>query len=74
MLSTNRTLVYSAMFGAALVLASCSSPDGTGESGGTPQAAAAQHRFTVYFDVGKSGLTPEARQVVAQAIAEANQK
>jgi len=55
-------------------LASCSSPDGTGESGGTPQAAAAQHRFTVYFDVGKSGLTPEARQVVAQAIAEANQK
>ena len=70
MLSTNRSLVYSAVVAAALTLASCS--EDTAESASTPQvAAAAEHRFNVYFDVGKSGLTPEARQVIAQAIAEA---
>jgi len=71
MLSTNRSLVYSAVVTAALTLTSCS--ENTAESASTPQvAAAAEHRFNVYFDVGRSGLTPEARQVIAQAIAEAN--
>ena len=73
MLSTNRSLVYSAVVAAALALASCSSAESTAESEGAPQAAAAaQHRFSVYFDVGKTGLTPEAQQVIAQAVREAN--
>ena len=68
MLIINRSLVCSAVFAAALALASCS--EGTAD---TPQAAtAAPRRVSVYFDVGKSGLTPEAQKVIAQAIAEAN--
>lgn len=71
MLSINRSLVCSAVFAAALALASCS--EGTAESADAPQAAAAApRRINVYFDVGKAGLTPEAQQVIAQAIAEAN--
>jgi len=69
MLSTNRSLVYSAVVAAALTLASCS--EDAAESASTPQASA-EHRFNVYFDVGRSGLTPEAQKVIAQAIAEAN--
>ena len=69
MLSTNRSLAYSAVVIAALSLASCSGWDGNAQSAAMP---AAQHRFNVYFDVGKSGLTPEAQQVIAQAVAEAN--
>lgn len=70
MLGINRALVYSTVFAAALVVAGCESPEDTSRSSATPQTA--QHRFNVYFDVGKSGLTPEAQQVIAQAIAEAN--
>jgi len=55
---------------AALSLPGCSSPEDTAQGAATPQAAA-PHRF-VYFDVGKSGLTPEAQQIIAQAIAEAD--
>ena len=69
MLSTNRSLVCSAIFAAALALASCS--EGTAVSADTPQAAVPR-RINVYFDVDKAGLTPEAQQVIAQAIAEAN--
>lgn len=72
MLSINRRLVYSAVAATALALASCSSIDSTAQSADTPPAGTAQHRLSVYFDVGKSGLTPEAQQVIAQAIAEAN--
>jgi OOP family OmpA-OmpF porin len=75
MLSTNRSLAYSAVIAAALSLPGCSGPrpDGNAQGGGAAQAAAAaQHRFNVYFDVDKSTLTPEARQLVAQVIAEAN--
>jgi OOP family OmpA-OmpF porin len=73
MLSTNRSLAYSAVIAAALSLLGCSgpSPDGNAQGVGGA-AAAAQHRFNVYFDVDKSTLTPEARQLVAQVIAEAN--
>jgi OOP family OmpA-OmpF porin len=74
MSSTNRSLAYSAMVTAVLALASCSSPssDGSAQSAGTPRTAAAQHRFNVYFDLDKSSLTPEARQLVAQVITQAN--
>lgn len=71
MLSINRSLVCSGVIAAGLALASCS--EGTAESADTSQAAAAApRRINVYFDVGKAGLTPEAQQVIAQAIAEAN--
>src|SRR5260370_23218964 len=71
MWSTNRSLVYSAVGAAALTLTSCS--ENTAESASTPQvAAAAEHRFNVYFNVGRSGLTPEARHAIAQAIDDAN--
>ncbi len=70
MLSTSRSLAYSAVLIAALSLASCSGPEDAAQGTAAPQAAA-QHRF-VYFDVGKSGLTPEAKQVIAQAIADAD--
>jgi len=67
MINTNRSLAYSAVMVAALSLAACS------QSAGTPQAAAGtQHRFNVYFDVAKADLTPEAQQVIAQAVTEAN--
>ena len=70
MLSINRSLVYSALAATALALASCSSIESTAQSADTPESAAAQRRLNVYFDVGKSGLTPEAQQVIAQAVAE----
>jgi outer membrane protein OmpA-like peptidoglycan-associated protein len=69
MINTGRSLAYFAAAAAVLSLASCSSP----ESGTASEASlAAQHRFNVYFDVAKSGLTPEAQQVIAQVAAEAN--
>jgi outer membrane protein OmpA-like peptidoglycan-associated protein len=70
MLTKHRGFGYSAVVAAALTLANCS--EGTAESASSPQVAAAEHRFSVYFDVGKSGLTPEAQQVIAQALAETN--
>jgi len=67
MINTNRSLAYSAVVVGALSLAGCS------QSAGTHQAAAdAQHRYNVYFDVAKSDLTPEAQQVIAQAVTVAN--
>jgi outer membrane protein OmpA-like peptidoglycan-associated protein len=70
MLNIRANLTYLAAVGAMLSLASCSSPD----SGSAQQASAAtQHRFNVYFDVAKSDLTPEAQQVIAQAVAQARQ-
>ena len=62
---TSKSLAYLTAV-TALALASCSGP--APES----QSAVSQHRFNVYFDVAKSDLTPEARQVIAHAIAEAN--
>ena len=70
MLSTNRSLAYSAVVIAALSLGSCASSQDTAQGAAALQAAA-QHRL-VYFDVGKSALTPEALQVIAQAIADAD--
>ena len=71
MLTKHRGFGYSAVVAAALTLANCS--EGTAESASSPQvAAAAEHRFSVYFDVGKSRLTPEAQQVIAQALRETN--
>ncbi len=67
MTNTSRSFAYFAAF-AALSLASCSAAN----SDGAAANAAAQHRFNVYFDVAKSDLTPEAQQVIAKAIAEAN--
>ena len=67
MINTNRSLAYSAIVLAALSLAACS--QGTGNS---QAAASEQHRYNVYFDVAKSDLTPEARQVIDRAAAEAN--
>jgi type IV pilus biogenesis protein CpaD/CtpE len=75
MLSKNRGFGYSAVVAATLSLVSCSSPTPdaiAGRADSSQSAAAASHRFSVYFDVGKSGLTPEAQQVIAQAISEAN--
>jgi outer membrane protein OmpA-like peptidoglycan-associated protein len=69
MLTKHRGFGYSAVVAAALTLANCS--EGTAESASSPQVAA-EHRFSVYFDVGKSGLTPEAQQVIAQALRETN--
>jgi outer membrane protein OmpA-like peptidoglycan-associated protein len=70
MVSIRANLTYLAAVGAVLSLASCSSPD----SGAAKQASVvAQHRFNVYFDVAKSDLTPEAQQVVAQAVVQAKQ-
>lgn len=67
MIKSNRNLAYSTILLSA-VLAGCSS--GNAES--TASRAAAQHRFNVYFDVARSDLTPEAQQVIAQAVTEAN--
>jgi outer membrane protein OmpA-like peptidoglycan-associated protein len=71
MLNTNGSLVYSAVVAATLSLVSCSNPPADGTAS-TQAAASVQHRLNVYFDVGKAGLTPEAQQVIAEAIAEAN--
>lgn len=67
MIKSNRNLAYSTILLSA-VLAGCSS--GNVES--TASREATQHRFNVYFDVAKSDLTPEAQQVIAQAVTEAN--
>lgn len=70
MINTSRSLAYLTAAAAVLILASCSSPG----SGTASQASAVtQHRFNVYFDVAKSELTPEAQQVIAQAVAQAKQ-
>lgn len=70
MINTRKNLTY-LVTAAALTLASCSYVD----AGRTASQAgpAAQQRFNVYFDVAKSDLTPEAQQVIAQAVAHANQ-
>jgi OOP family OmpA-OmpF porin len=68
MFKSNKSLAYSAALVSALSLASCSSSQNTA----APQAADTQHRFNVYFDVAKSDLTPEAQQVIGQAVAEAS--
>ncbi|MGH7124465.1 MAG: hypothetical protein ACREFI_08850 [Stellaceae bacterium] len=68
MLKSNKNLAYAAALVSALSLASCSSSENTA----APQTAATQHRFNVYFDVARSDLTPEARQVIGHAVAEAN--
>jgi len=74
MMAISRSLGYSAVLVAALSLAGCSDgsrgPQST--SAAQPAAATAQRQFNVYFDVDKSGLTPEARQLIAQVITEAN--
>ena len=68
MMATSKSLAYSAVLVAALSLASCSEgPQSTSAS-----QPAAQRQFNVYFDVDKSGLTPEARQLIAQVVTEAN--
>jgi len=67
MINTRKSLAYSAALISALALAGCSNPENTAAQ----QAAVTQHRFNVYFDVAKSELTPEAQQVIAQAVAEA---
>ena len=70
MLNIRASLTYLAAVGAVLSLAGCSSLDsGTAQSA----SAAQQHRFNVYFDVAKSDLTPEAQQVIAQAVDQAKQ-
>ncbi len=69
MINTRRSLAYLAYVAGALSLASCS---GANSEGAQQANAAAQHPFNVYFDVAKSDLTPEAQQVIAQAVAEAN--
>lgn len=66
MINTRKSLAYLTAL-AALSLASCSGPAADSAS-----APVTQHRFNVYFDVAKSDLTPEAQQVLANAIAEAN--
>jgi outer membrane protein OmpA-like peptidoglycan-associated protein len=70
MITNSRSFGYSAVLAAALSLESCSPPPANSQSASAP--AAAQHRFNVYFDVAKSTLTPEAQQVIAQAVTEAN--
>jgi OmpA-OmpF porin, OOP family len=74
MMATSKSLAYSAVLVAALSLASCSegSRDPQSTSAAQPAAAIAQRQFNVYFDVDKSGLTPEARQLIAQVVAQAN--
>ena len=69
MFNPRKSLAYLAVLAAlsALSLASCSD---SGSQTAAPQAA--QHRFNVYFDIAKSDLTPEAQQVIAQAVAEAS--
>jgi len=64
MINTRKSFAYLTAI-AALSLASCSSSEST-------SAALPQHRYNVYFDVAKSDLTPEARQVIAQAVSEAS--
>lgn len=68
MTKSKKSFAYSAALVAALSLAGCSSSENTAAQ----QAAATQHRFNVYFDVAKSDLTPEAQQVIAKAVIEAN--
>ena len=71
MMATSKSLAYSAVLVAALSLASCSEgPQSTSAS--QPAAATVQRQFNVYFDVDKSGLTPEARQLIAQVVTQAN--
>ncbi len=74
MMVTSRSLGYSAVLVAALSLAGCldGSHDPQSTSAAHPAAAASHRQFNVYFDVDKSGLTPEARQLIAQVITEAN--
>ena len=72
MFNTRKSLASLAAVGAlaalaALSLASCSN---SGSQTATPEAA--QHRFNVYFDVAKSDLTPEGKQVIARAVSQAN--
>ena len=62
MMATSKSLAYSAVLVAALSLASCSEgPQSTSAS--QPAAATVQRQFNVYFDVDKSGLTPEAASI-----------
>jgi OOP family OmpA-OmpF porin len=69
MMATSRCLGYSAVLVAALSLAGCSDDSRGGQ---LASAASQQRQFNVYFDVDKTGLTPEARQLVAQVVAEAS--
>lgn len=70
MINARKKLTYLSALGAVLSIASCSNP---GSEGTAPERAASQHRFNVYFDVARSDITPEAQQVIAQAVAQANQ-
>ena len=70
MMATSKSLGYSAVLVMALSLMGCSDEWRGPQS--ISAATAAQRQYNVYFDVDKSGLTPEARQLIAQVIAEAN--
>ena len=70
MMATGKSLGYSAVLVMALSLMGCSDESRAPQS--ISAATAAQRQYNVYFDVDKSGLTPEARQLIARVIAEAN--
>jgi len=73
MMATSKSLGYSAVLVMALSLMGCSDEwRGPQSISATQSATAAQRQYNVYFDVDKSGLTPEARQLIAQVITEAN--
>ncbi len=69
MLSTRKKLAHSAAVSVAVVLAACSIPN---TSASSDVGAVAARQFNLYFDVDGTGLTPEARKIVAQAVAEAD--
>ena len=73
MMATSKILGYPAILVMALSLMGCSDgPRGPQSISAAQSATAAQRQYNVYFDVDKSGLTPEARQLIARVIAEAN--
>jgi len=73
MMATSKSLGYSAILVTALSLMGCSDEwRGPQAIGATQSATASQRQYNVYFDVDKPGLTPEARQLIDQVIAEAN--
>ena len=73
MMATSKILGYPAILVMALSPMGCSDGSRGPQSISAAQSAtAAQRQYNVYFDVDKSGLTPEARQLIARVIAEAN--